>query len=197
MQTELKLQTLVYKNRLYLLPVGMLGFFILPVITFFVYVSVTGSPNETAFMLSMLIFLPAMHVFIHFLSGLRFVPTGKALVTSGQITLKDKTYKWRDVKTLHFHYRGDRRWKAILPFMQWLKGYNRYHNLYWQFGINNEKLIDKIVINGEPIYFKIRNAGEKQKFFRLKEMANAAGVNVIEEKTEFSYNLFGRKLSHE
>jgi hypothetical protein len=75
-----------------------------------------------------------------------------------------------------------------------VKSYYRYHNLFWHAAIDNEKFIDKIEINGNPIYVKIRNELEKSKLFKLKEIAVTNGINVSEEQTDFSYKLFGLEM---
>jgi hypothetical protein len=54
-----------------------------------------------------------------------------------------------------------------------------------------EKLIDKIIIDSNPIYFKIRSTKEKQLFFQIKELAESNNVITTEMKTDFSYSLFG------
>lgn len=104
-----------------------------------------------------------------------------------------RSIKWADIRDMEFYYRGDRFWKSAIPGFSFWKSYYRYNNLYWSLikGMN-EKFIDKVQIDGDNIYLKIRNQREKEIFFKLKENAEKNGLKVTEQKTDFSYRLFGK-----
>ncbi len=123
----------------------------------------------------------------------RYVPAGLFTFTKDYYEYNGTKKRWTEVRTMDIYYRGDLLWFSKFGFFQWYKARSRYSNLnYVAVKGYNEKLVDKIVIDEQPIYFKIRNKTEKDAFFKIKEFAETSNVRTTENKTDFSYTLFGR-----
>lgn len=196
METAYKLKMFKFKNRIYLFLIAIPLIFIVFIITYFIYFLLRRNENAIYFYITLIIFLIEVFILISLLSKLRYIPNGELTFNNFGIEYENRKYSWKQIKTLNFYYRGDMLWKSAVPIFARLKSYNRYSNLHWNLikGMD-EKMLDKIQIQGEDIYIKIRNEQEKESFFMLKGIAKENGVIVNDMITDFSFTLFGVKMN--
>ncbi len=197
MEPVSNLKIFKFRNRVYLFLIAIPLTFILFITTFFIYFLIRPNENSIYFYLAFIVFIIQVFVLISLLSKFRYIPNGRLSFNSLEIVYGNQKYKWKDIKTINFYYRGDLLWESKVPIFKLLKPYNRYNNLHWNMikGMD-EKMLDKIQVNEEDIYVKIRNVQEKEYFFMLNRIAKEKGVIVDDKVTDFSYSLFGFKMKN-
>lgn len=192
------LHSIKYKNRLFLfllfIPVSF-ALFLFTALVLFVIIYKSDPPSY-GFYIFILVFIIVLNLVVIPFSKLRYVPNGVFHFDSNHLSHKGTKTFWKEISSIDFYYRGDKLWKSKFIIFQWYKGFFRYNNLsYVAVKKYNEKLVDKIVINSShTFYFKIRNQKEKDSFFKLRDFAVDAQVNTEEKKTDFSYELMGKKF---
>jgi hypothetical protein len=184
-----KLQTIIFKNRPYLfflfLPIPFIFFLLTAIIIF-------GILKMESLLLFAVIFLIEFNFLVSLFARMRYRSGSEFCFNKDYYEYNGVKSSWTEIRKLDFYYRGDRFWHSKFKLFQKRKANRRYSNLnYVAVEGYIEKLIDKIIIDSNPIYFKIRSTKEKQLFFQIKELAESNNVITTEMKTDFSYSLFG------
>ena len=199
MTDDQNLDLIVIKNRPWLLVLIIPTIFVLFILTFTISSIFSVSGNVIWFYMAFIIFLLELQLVKIGFSKFRYVADGK-LTFNGNGIFSSKSftsfsYNWETISELKFYYRGDWFWKFQIGRIIFNRGKRRYYNLRW-FGNEemDKKIIDRIDINGETKYLKIRNEKEKEIFYRLISIAKEKGCNMEEMETDFTTSLFGRKI---
>jgi len=194
-----QLHIIEFKNRpwlfLILIPVAF-GLFIL---NFVIYFFISSGESTIGFYLAFVFFLVEMQIVKVIFSRFRYIPNGQLNFNKDGIfsTKSSQSLKlnWGKINDLRFYYRGDRFWKIKLGKLGINRGRRRYYNLHW-FGKKglDERIIDRIDINGKTLYIKIRNESEKKTFFEFISLAKKMDRNVNVMETDFTTKLLGKTI---
>lgn len=195
-----QLDLIEFKNRIWLFFVLIPISFALFILTFIVYFIIRTDENAFWFLMTFLIFTIEMQLLKIAFSKFRYVPNGQ--LTFNEIGIfKNKSsnnfnYNWAEIDELKFYYRGDRFWRTKLGSLTINRGRRRYHNLHW-FGKKglDKKILDRIDINGEIIYVKIRNERERDIFEDLISLSKKKDCHVKVIDTDFTTKVFGKTIS--
>jgi hypothetical protein len=191
------LQLIEYKNRIWLFFLVIPIAFFLFISTFFLYFYFRSDESVIWFYLTFAIFLVEMQLITIFVSRLRYVPYGQINFDDRGVSSENSSFNldlsWNKINSVKFYYRGDKFWKLKLFGITFIHGKRRYRNLNW-IAVKgmNEKVIDRIDINGNPLYVKIRNETEKNIFHQFIAISNSKLDDVQIMETDFSHKLFGR-----
>ncbi len=194
-----QLDIIEFKNRpwlfLILIPIAFGLFFM----NFAIYSFLSPEKSAVGFLLAFVFFFVEMQIVRIIFSRFRYVPSGQIHFSKQGVTIDNSSnalkYNWEKLNDLKFYYRGDRFWKFKLGRLTFNRGKGRYHHLHWlgKKGLD-ERIIDRIDINGKSIYVKIRNEAEKNTFFEFILVSKKMGQNVKIMDTDFTTELFGKTI---
>lgn len=184
------LQTIVFKNRPYL-------FFLYIPFPFVFFISTAfilfGILQAESLLLFAVIFLVELYFLSRIFARFRYIPADSFNFNQEYFEYNGIKKHWTELRSMDIYYRGDSLWFSRFNFIQKYKADMRYNNLsYVAVKGYDEKMLDKIDFDSDPIYFKIRNQEEKDIFFKVKEFAESNNVKTTEKKTDFSYSIWGR-----
>ena len=194
-----QLDIIDFKNRpwlfLVLIPIAFGLFFL----NFAIYFFLSPGKSTIGFYSAFVFFFLEMQVVRVIFSKYRYIPNGQLNFNKHGVFIDNSSqplkYGWEKVTDLKFYYRGDRFWKFNLGKLTFNRGKRRYRNLHW-FGKKglDERIIDRIDINGKSIYVKIRNEAEKNTFFEFISISKKMSQNVNIIETDFTTKLFGKTI---
>lgn len=193
------LDVIDFKNRMWIFFILIPIAFLLFILTYIFYFALKLENISYSFFLIFVLFLIEMKIVTILFSKLRYIPNGKIIFDENGIKTINSSgnvqLNWRQVNEIKFYYRGDRFWITNFLGLKIRIGNLRYSNLHWYGNKNlDERIIDRIDINGIIKYVKIRNESEKATFFRFISLSKEKGCRVEEIETNFTTRFFGKTI---
>jgi hypothetical protein len=163
--------------------IGVLSFIIV-IIVFFLFAICTAYLKPTNSFLIGVAFFSTMFGTSYLLniwfSKYIYNEVGFIQTDDNQIFVKfdrfDRRYSKKSIDSISFEYKGDDLWKAKYPIFQKYKSYSRYLTSR-KFYSYEKTLFDKISINKEEYFVKIRNAKDKKIFYSIVDWVKEKEIN--------------------
>lgn len=198
----IRLELFEFKNRPWLLLIGIPIPFLLFLLNFMFYFLIVPESfrNGVTFFIPMVVFYCEILALNHLLAKFRYINSGTLEYNGDQICFShnegEDQIKWSEISSVIVYYAGDERWKKQWSeFLRKLKVYRRYNNTHW-YGFNklDLRVLDRIKIN-ETVYFvKIKNQADKDSLFELNELAHKHSIPSKIHTDDLTMNFFGKKL---